>query len=53
MRSSYAPMKKRGSRDSTMTPITVKMIAPSIVPSYMMMDMGGIESIGFPPVTSG
>ena len=53
MRGSYGAELKLGRRDSKRIPSTVKRIAPSIVPSYMMLIMGGMESTGLPPVTIG
>src|SRR5438132_1360489 len=47
-----APLKS-GSRDSNTIPATVKTIAPSSVPSYSTLIIGGIASSGLPPVTSG
>ena len=46
-------MKSLGNLDSKIIPITVKIIAPRIDPSYIMIAIAGIDKIGFPPVMSG
>src|SRR5690349_13915652 len=53
IRGSYGSPLKSGKRDSKITPATVTTIAPSNVPSYSTLIIGGIESSGLPPWTSG